>query len=243
MTPGVKIFEVSHAFFGSLCCVICLTSAWVQTIMTTMRSQNERTEIEGAHSYRELRLLDEVYRTSEASQRDLSKRLNVALGVTNLLLRNLAQKGYIRVTQASWKRWLYTVTPSGMARKVNLTIAYVGRFLNHYRQVRLMITNELSPLALDECFKVAIYGKGEIGELTYISLRDLGIDISNVFDTDANGHRFLGLEVLNIDTIDHREYDKVIIASLDNVDEKHSDLTELGIPSEKIVTLLPRAKE
>ena len=106
--------------------------------MFQMRSNREQQEIEDGSSYRELRLLNEVDRTPEATQRDLSKRLGVALGVTNLLLRNMAQKGYIRRTQAGWKRWLYTVTPAGMARKVNLTIAYVTRFLSHYRHVRLI---------------------------------------------------------------------------------------------------------
>ena len=211
--------------------------------MVRMRSNREQQEIEDGSSYRELRLLNEVHRTSEATQRDLSKRLGVALGVTNLLLRNMAQKGYIRITRAGWKRWLYTVTPAGMTRKVNLTIAYVTRFLNHYRHVRLMITKELAPLALDECFKVAIYGKGEIGELTYISLRDLGIEISNVFDRDADGHQFLGMGVRDIETLEHGEYDRVIIASLDKVDRKRSELVLLGVPDEKIVTLLPQVKE
>ena len=44
-------------------------------------------------SYRELRLLEEVEVTPELSQRHLARTLGVALGVANLLIRNLVHKG------------------------------------------------------------------------------------------------------------------------------------------------------
>ena len=59
----------------------------------------------------ELRLLSQVEDSPEVTQRELSQRVGIALGLTNVLLRNLVQKGYIRATQANWKRWIYTLTP------------------------------------------------------------------------------------------------------------------------------------
>ena len=46
-------------------------------------------------TYRELRLLEEVEIKPEVSQRHLASQLGVALGVANLLVKNLAKKGYM----------------------------------------------------------------------------------------------------------------------------------------------------
>ena len=93
--------------------------------------------------HRELRLLAEVESSPEVTQRELSKRAGMALGLTNLMLRSLAQKGYIRATQAGWKRWLYNLTPKGFSRKLRLTIAYVHRVMDDYQNVRATLRDQI----------------------------------------------------------------------------------------------------
>ena len=208
-----------------------------------MRSRNEQQNSLEGSTDRELRLLSEVQRTSQATQRDLSQRVGIALGVTNILVRGLAQKGYIRVTQAGWKRWLYTLTPAGMARKVQLTLAYLTRFLDHYRQVRTMIAQELAPLAADGCGKVALYGRGEAAELAYLTLSEIGVEQVEVFDHGGGGLKFLGMWVQDIEKLRPADYDRVIIASLQGVESKRGELARLGVPQERILTLVPRALE
>ena len=97
-------------------------------------------------SFRELRLLEEVELTPEMTQRRLASKLGVALGVANILVRKVAQKGYIRISQRGWRRWAYALTPSGVARKVQLTRTYIENILGHYRQVRSELREELSSL-------------------------------------------------------------------------------------------------
>ena len=88
-----------------------------------MRSYDEQKP-EGQRSrHRDLRVLSEVEDNPEITQRELSQRVGIALGLTNVVLRNLVQKGYVRATQAGWKRWLYNLTPEGFAQKVRLTVA------------------------------------------------------------------------------------------------------------------------
>ena len=101
-------------------------------------------------SYKELRLLEEVDQTPQVSQRHLARRLNIALGVANFLLRSLAKRGYIRETRVGWKRWAYAVTPAGIARKVHLSRAYVEHILNHYQRVRVLVRKEFGDLKLDQ---------------------------------------------------------------------------------------------
>ena len=85
--------------------------------------QVQRNELEGT-TYRELRLLEEVEETPELSQRNIAQRLGVALGVANLLIHNLAKKGYIQANRIGWKRWVYVLTPAGISRKAHLTCSH-----------------------------------------------------------------------------------------------------------------------
>ena len=56
---------------------------------------------------RDLRLLDEVARDASVSQRSLAKSLGVALGLTNLYVKRLVRKGYIKITTIPRHRLKY----------------------------------------------------------------------------------------------------------------------------------------
>lgn len=201
-----------------------------------MRSQNEQqVEIESSN-YRELKLLSEVEDNPLVSQRQLSRRVGIALGLTNVLLRNLIQKGYIRASKASWKGWLYSVTPEGFSYKIRLTVNYIHRVLAHYQNVRQSLREQLEPLALNEESRVAIYGTGEFAELVYLALREIGIEEIGIFDADsrANG-KFLGMQVLDHAALRAGDFDRVVIATLNLSEQDHAELQELNVSPEKLV--------
>ena len=210
--------------------------------MNTMRSPDEHNHATSDSSNRELRLLSEVTRTPDASQRDLSQRVGIALGVTNILLKSLAQKGYVRITRASWKHWLYNLTPEGFSRKIQLTVAFVRRTLDHYQQVRQTLREELAAFALNEESRVAIYGTNSFAELVYLGLKELGIEEIEVFapGDQANG-RFLGMPVRDVSTLEPRQYDRVVVASLNGSDRAYLDVLDQGVSLENLVTFFPGA--
>ena len=194
--------------------------------------------------YRQLKLLTEVYDAPDVTQRDLSRRVGIALGLTNALMRNLAQKGYIRVTRARWKRRLYALTPKGFTLKVQLTVSYIQRFLGHYQAIRQTLRQELAPLELHAESRVAIFGTGELAELVYLGLREAGIEEIDIYapSNPANG-KFLGARIRDVEASPPTYHDRVIIAALDGVEEKRAHLRGLGIPQDRIVSLLPGATE
>jgi DNA-binding transcriptional regulator LsrR (DeoR family) len=49
-------------------------------------------------SQRDLQLLNDVEQNAAVTQRSLARKLGVALGLTNLYLKRLARKGYIKIT-------------------------------------------------------------------------------------------------------------------------------------------------
>ncbi|MCE2464181.1 MAG: winged helix-turn-helix transcriptional regulator, partial [Dehalococcoidia bacterium] len=184
-------------------------------VLVTMRSKNEQKGMMEGADYRELRMLSEVHSTPGTTQRDLSRQIGVALGLTNVLLRNLVEKGYVRMTRAGWKRWVYALTPSGFARKVQLTVSYVHRVLDHYRQVRRTLREELQTVALNEESRVAIFGTGEFAELVYLGLREMEVEEIDIFSSKDTGNgRFLGMLVRDVGTLQPEQYDRIFVARL-----------------------------
>lgn len=202
-----------------------------------MSSNSEHTEWSEPTNDRDLRLLTEVEADPTISQREISSRLGIALGLTNMLLRNLVKKGYVRANQAGWNRKLYALTPEGFAHKIRLTASYIRRFLDHYKRVRQTLREQLALLALNRESRVAIWGTGESAELIYLGLREIGIEEIEVFDPSAiTENQFLGIPVQAPAELQIDRYDRVLIASENGFDHilKHYPL--LNANSDKFVS-------
>ncbi|MDA1349481.1 MAG: winged helix-turn-helix domain-containing protein [Chloroflexi bacterium] len=202
------------------------------------RSLERNLEGEG---YRELRLLEEVESRPEVSQRYLARQLNVALGVANLLVRTLVRKGYIRASRVGWKRWVYVLTPAGIAHKVQLTLAYIERFVDHYRRVRNLLRTELAALDIDTDSRVAIYGTTEFAEMIYLALRELGVAKIDFFDREQGEKNFLGQPVWGLDQVAAEDYAIVLVAHMTEVPSRLEELQAGGLPSGRAVALLQRS--
>lgn len=206
-----------------------------------MRSENEQADIVGypdaVSGDRELQILSEIERDPELTQRALAKRVGIALGLTNLLLKNLTKKGYVRVAKSTWKRRFYTLTPEGFSHRIGLLVTYVNRFLFNYRNVRQTLGEQLARHDLHSESRIAICGTGEFAELVYLGLRDFGIEEVDVFDKgDSPGERFLGLLVNDLDKLQPYNYDRLVIANLGGTKSTSDLLIEHGASSEQIVT-------
>ena len=206
-----------------------------------MRSRDELKDPPQTTDFRELGLLSEIEVDPEVTQRGLASRAGMALGLTNLLLKNLTEKGYIRISRAGWKRWLYTLTPAGITRKVQLTIDYIQRVLGQYSAVREIIRQEMETQVLNKESRIAVYGTGEFAEIVYLSLREIGIDeVDFYIPTPAQGYKFLGMPVLDTKMLNAKDYDKVVVAVLNNSKTIKKELLEISIPPEMLVTFFAK---
>ena len=210
-----------------------------------MRSGDEHHgPIEGS-TYRELRLLSEVESKPSATQRELSQQVGIALGLTNVMLRNLAQKGYLRATRAHWKRWLYALTPEGFSHKIRLTVSYIHRVLDHYQNVRQTLREQLEPLALNAESRVAICGTSEFAELVFLGLKDIGIEEIDIYSAKDAPSRFLGMPVLSLATLQPERYDRVVVALLRDWEAPFKEIKARGVAPKDLVTFFVdgRARE
>ena len=73
---------------------------------------------------REFSLIQEIAREPARTQRELSQSTGLSLGMTNILLKRLVHKGYIKVKHLDWKRTQYLLTVEGMMEKTRKSFAY-----------------------------------------------------------------------------------------------------------------------
>ena len=205
------------------------------------KNHSDRSRLEG-ESYRELRVLEEVELTSDLSQRKLARKIGVALGVTNVLCKRLIQGGYVSATHQGTKTLVYLLTPSGLARKIHLTGDYVKRFMNHYRKVKELVRDEMERVGIDDTSHVAIYGTTQLSEFVYLALREIGVKRIDIFDRETVESRFLGEDVLLVESLLAERYVKVIVSDRRDLDGRCIELTSIGVQASQIVRVLDGAK-
>src|ERR1041384_1636829 len=81
-------------------------------------------------AHRDLKLLEAVEEDSRVTQRSLANRLGIALGLTNIYLRRLVRKGYIKCVNVQSNRITYLITPRGIAEKARLTYEFMDYSLH-----------------------------------------------------------------------------------------------------------------
>jgi DNA-binding MarR family transcriptional regulator len=188
-------------------------------------------------SRRDLQLLEALEREATITQRTLASRLGMALGLTNLYLRRLVRKGYVKCVTVSPNRLVYSLTPRGVARKARLTYEFMKYSLDFYRDARQHLRRSLVD-AVAEQKHVAIFGTGDAAELVFLLVRDMGLELVAVFDAEREG-RFLGLPVHPIADHHNVAYDVLVVAVLERPAGTAKLLAQMGVAPEKILMLRP----
>lgn len=184
-----------------------------------------------------LELLGAIAENQAATQRDLSSRLGIALGLTNALLKRLARKGYIKVSRVSPRRVRYLVTPTGIVEKSRLTYSYIQHSIGYYRDVRSRVQGLFDRLARDGVKRVVFVGTGEVAEIGLICLHGMPLELVAVVDDVQIGGVFLGHPVRAIGALSETEHDAVVVTAVQRDEALFSRLEEAGVLRERIFEL------
>jgi len=137
---------------------------------------------ENHDSYKSLLLLDEISKGEDLSQRDLSKKLNIALGLVNSYIKNLISKGYIKIKNIPSRRYTYYLTPKGFAEKSRLTYDLLHDYTRIFREARRDFRGLFSELIDSGIKDVVFAGVDEVSEIAYLSYQKDDIALVGVFD-------------------------------------------------------------
>ena len=183
---------------------------------------------------RDLKILDEIDNGKKVTQRGLSEKLGIALGLTNACLKRLARKGHIKITNIKKNRIKYLITPKGIAEKTRLTLSYLQYTLDFYRDTRSKIKSGFKDLVKKRIRRVIFYGAGEVAELSFLSLQESGLELIGVIDDFKKSETFFGFPILNKEKIIEFDFDMIIITSFRSMETIYLNLKNLGIKEDKI---------
>jgi len=188
---------------------------------------------------RHLTILNEISEGNHLTQRAIADKMGIALGLVNLYLKRLIRKGFVKVSNISSNRIKYLITPKGMAEKGRLTYEFMGYSLGLYRETRKNIREGLEALSGKGIHRVAIYGTSEAVELTFLTLREIGVEVSIIISEEGYKSSFLGIPVRGLDEVSPEEFDLIIVASFPLDEFRVQSLEQYGIPNGKVFTLYP----
>ena len=178
-----------------------------------MNVSHERTPSPETEQYRSLQILHELANDDSLTQRDLSSRLGIALGLVNSYIKNLVKKGYITVKAIPTKRYAYYLTPKGFTEKTRLTYDLLHDYTRVYREARKNLKTLFQEMQDEGIKKVVFAGADETGEIAYITLQETLIELVGVLDNDMDGKDFFVRPIQPVHTVQDMQYDAIVVTS------------------------------
>ncbi len=178
---------------------------------------------------RELNLLQELEKNPVISQRELSNKFGIALGVTNACLKRMVRRGWIRIMNFNHHKIGYYLTPKGFAEKANLTLHLITWTVQHYSTLKKIIGKKLLEIEQSGARRIVFYGISEEMEIAWISLQGTKLKLVGIVEDDE---KYLpgiicGFEIEPVTRVRELKPDTILITSLIENREKKEKLEKL----------------
>lgn len=136
----------------------------------------------------ELKVIEEISKKSELTQRELSAKTKLSLGAVNIILKRLIRRGVVKTTNLNPRKVEYIITPKGFSEKARKSYNYVLKTVNLVKRVK----DEIARIVLEEYNKgqkkFVILGDDDLADIIELALK--GFDYQRVNDvkdiTDKN---------------------------------------------------------
>ena len=142
---------------------------------------------------REFELVNIIGAELGSNQRDLSRQMDLSLGLTNMLIRRLVTKGFIRISQLNKRKVKYVLTPKGFAEKMRKSIRYTVKTVSSISLIKEKVKEVLSRLYQEGERSFVVLGKSDFALLIDIVLKELNLKdchiahVTEVPPKDING--------------------------------------------------------
>jgi len=127
---------------------------------------------------KELKVIEELSRSRNLTQRELSGRVKLSLGTVNLILKRLATRGFVKTKGLTAKKIEYALTPKGLSELAKKSYSYIQKTVNLVKVVK----GEIAKIVLEEYNsgqrKFAVLGDDDLADIIELALK--GFDYSRV---------------------------------------------------------------
>lgn len=136
------------------------------------------------NSPKDLILLSDVHETllssPEASQRDISKALNMSLGMTNNILKRFVDKGWIYMNKISARNIRYVLTPEGLKEVAKRSYNYIKRTIKNVYDYKELILNYIQEEKEKGTQNVILLGEDDIAFIIEYACQKNNISFCNI---------------------------------------------------------------
>jgi DNA-binding MarR family transcriptional regulator len=126
----------------------------------------------------ELKLIEEISRKKDVTQRELSARTKISLGAVNIIIKRLVKRGAVKTTNLNPKKVEYMLTPKGFSEKAKKSFNYISKTINLVKMVR----EEIAKIVQEEYNrgqkKFYVLGNDDLADIIELALK--GFDYRRV---------------------------------------------------------------
>jgi len=153
-----------------------------------MNKNYKNTEIE-------LKLFNQIEKTKNHTQRSISKELNIALGLSNALIKKFLNKGFLKLSQAPMKRYFYYITPRGLVEKAKLTSEFLTSSFDFYNKIKDQYEKEFNKIKKQKPSKIILVGISEFTEIAILAAKITEVKIDYIAESSFKKKKFCDISV------------------------------------------------
>jgi DNA-binding MarR family transcriptional regulator len=149
----------------------------------------------------ELEILKHVEQSPRLNNRLAARKLGASVKLAHATLTKMVEKGLLHVKKEHTRRWDYFLTPRGIAEKTRLTYEFMEFSFQFYREARRRSAQLCRDLSERGVRQVAFIGAGELAEIIYLGVVEWGLELTDVFDDERQGQKFMGVMVRPVEDL------------------------------------------
>ena len=155
---------------------------------------------------REFELVNIIGADLGSNQRDLSRHLDLSLGMTNMLIRRLVTKGFIRISQLDKRKVKYALTPKGFAEKMRKSVNYTLKTVSSIGLIKEKIKEIILPLYEQGERRFVVLGKSDFALLIEIVFKELNLtDYTVAYIDELPSDKFNGALMICKENVDKNQ--------------------------------------
>src|SRR5439155_17491058 len=133
------------------------------------------------------------------------------------------------------RRYIYYLTPKGLAEKSRLTLLHLSNVLSFFRAARRDCVLALNEAEARGWTRVAIAGSSELAEICMICALDHNIEVVVLIDPNLGVSRFLGLPVAHTYERVKNTIDGIIVTDITDTSNVRRDAIA-AMSARKVIT-------
>jgi len=143
-------------------------------------------------SQEEVEILENIYHSdANIRQRDLARIVGLSLGMTNAILKRLAQKGWITIRKVNNRNIAYAVSPEGVEVIMRKSYRYFRRTIKNVVYYRRNIEKLVSEVVERGYDKLLLVGQSDVDFIVEHACNRYGVELLKEDPSEAEEVFFL----------------------------------------------------